>query len=375
MKALKFLSVLSLVVGLFIAASSTANALQLKSAQVTLSEPRYQTSTQHTFRFTHNQASTLKEIQMIYCQDPSGTCEYPTDLITTTATKGTTLTGIGTDANWTISAGSAGTIKLQETTGDGFGVAADGVIRLDIASLTNHSVNGCQADGDLSSETCYIRIYTCTEVGVNCAPAGSAKVDEAIVSYTAVQAVTVTARIDPTFTFTVSAVDSNVINNQITTSVSSTYSTLPFGNLTAGAPKYAAHRLNVTTNTTGGYTVSMKMQTQLTGVYTANNVDPFAGGSAGATDPKGWTEPTGSTPNTDTGWIGFNTTDADVHANWSGANQLFGPVNSTANIVMLDADSDNGTTGVYVTYAIEANTFQPADTYTGTLVYNALPTY
>ncbi len=34
-----------------------------------------------------------------------------------------------------------------------------------------------------------------------------------------------------------------------------------------------------------------------------------------------------------------------------------------------------GASGVYVTYAVEANVYQPADTYTGVLVYNALPTY
>src|SRR5262249_4614520 len=115
-----------------------------------------------------------------------------------------------------------------------------------------------------------------------------------------------------------------------------------------------------------------KMVTQMTGVYSANNIDPFI---APWGTPTTWTDPTGSTPNDNTGWVGANTTDTDV-TGWSASpSQKFGTISATANIVMQKSSSDNGSAPVYVTYAIEANVFQPADTYTGTLIYNALPTY
>ena len=93
--------------------------------------------------------------------------------------------------------------------------------------------------------------------------------------------------------------------------------------------------------------------------------------------PVAWTNPGGSTKNVNTAWIGANTSDTDVE---SGAytSGLFGPVptgGSSYNIVMQDSDTDDGSTSVSVYYGVEANTYQPADSYTGTLLYNALPTY
>jgi len=91
--------------------------------------------------------------------------------------------------------------------------------------------------------------------------------------------------------------------------------------------------------------------------------------------PQPWESPVSTTPNALTGWLGANTTDTDVPG-WSLApEEKFGPVELSNNVVMQGAGSDAGTTRVYVTYAIEVNVRQPADTYTGRLIYSALPTY
>lgn len=365
------LSLLSFV-AVFVASSSSAYAAQVTNAKDTLSDSRPNpiTST-HTFNFTHpTGGSSLQEVQFFYCTQPSGTCTVPTNLVTTATTKGTVV-GL-TNANWTLLNTTNGQVRFQDTAG-GENPGASAVMTFPVQSVTNHTIGDCNAAGNSSTDTCYVRITSCT----NRSSCSSTKVDEGIISYTVVAAVTVTARVDPTFTFVVNSVGSSTVNNSITTSVASTFSTLPFSNLTAGTPKYAAHKLNVTTNTQGGYTVSAKMSTQMTGVYTANNIDPFAptvGGFAWSS-PAAWTEPTGSTPNDNTGWIGANTTDTDVTGWNSSPGGKFGPISSTANTVMQSSSSDNGATAIYVTYAIEANTFQPADTYTGTLIYNALPTY
>lgn len=346
-----------------------AHAAQVKNLSITLSDPRPNpTSTTHTFAFTHASGATLKMINFEYCTTPSGTCTAPANLNTSSATKGT-ITGL-TGANWTLNVGTAANPKLTYTTGEV--VSSNTIMSIGIGAVTNHAIDDCQAAGDTSSDTCYVRLTTCTDTSLCSSSDATNKVDEGIASYTVVAAVTVTARVNPTFTFVISSVAANQVNNQITTSVASTFSTLPFGNLTAGTPKYAAHRLNVTTNTQAGYTVSNRMVTAMTGVYAGNNIDPFTHAwSAGAA----WTEPTGTSPSVNTGWIGANTTDTDV-ANWTvGMEQKFGGVTSSAQTVMQASSSDNGQTPVYVTYAVEANVYQPADTYTGVLVYNALPTY
>lgn len=342
-------------------------ALQVKNFSVSLSDSKPTTSNSHTFAFSHAQTSSLGSIKFQYCTAPSGelgACSKPTSLVTSTAVKGA-ITGI-TEAEWSVNAGVDGVPYLSHATSEN--VNANQAISITLTSITNHAINDCQPGGDTSTDTCYVRLFTYTGTDGT-----TGLVDTGIASYTVVDDIEVTARVDPSFTFTVSQTAANAVYNAITTSVASTYNTLPFGNLTAGTPKYAAHALNITTNTQNGYTVSAKMLTQMTGVYTQNNIDPFGIGSWAA--PVAWTEPTGQTPNDNTGWIGANTTDTDV-AGFSALPQgKFGPISSQAVEVMKSNASDNGTQAIYVTYALEANVFQPADTYTGILVYNALPTY
>lgn len=175
---------------------------------------------------------------------------------------------------------------------------------------------------------------------------------------------------DPALTFTLNSVDAGSVNNDITTSVASTFNTLPFGNLSFSTPKYTAHQLYVSSNAASGYGLSVKMLNYLQGNYPANNIDPFI---ADWNSPTTWTEPTGITPNDNTGWIGANTTDSRV-SGWDSASQKFGPINSSPNLIMYTTTEDSGTTA-YVTYAVEVNIWQPADLYGGTLVYNLTPIY
>lgn len=174
----------------------------------------------------------------------------------------------------------------------------------------------------------------------------------------------------PAIAFAIQAVEASILTNGITTSVASTPTTLPFGNLTTGIPKYAAHKLTASTNASHGYTVSVKMVHYLQGDYPGNNIDPFI---ANWNQPTTWSQPTGTTPNVNTGWIGANTSDTRV-ANWDDAQALFGGITSSAQPVMhspgIDAGSD-----VYVTYALEVNNKQPADLYSGTITYTIIPTY
>jgi hypothetical protein len=287
----------------------------------------------------------------------------PDSMDSTSATKGT-LTGL-TTGNWSLVAGSNGTPQLRHT-GIGEGVSTNTLMNLTLQGITNHDIGAadCDLDAEPSSDTCFIRLSIYSDYGTTL-------VDEGVATYTVVSSVTVSARVDPSFTFGISAVAADQVRNQITTSVASTYSSLPFSNLQANTPKYAAHKLNVTTNTQGGYTIYAKLTTAMTGSYSQNNIDPFIGPWG---TPTTWTQPTGTTPNTNTGWLGANTTDGDI-SGWSGAVQKFGGISTSNNAVMSGTASDDGTSAVYVTYGIEANVFQPADTYTGYLIYTALPKY
>lgn len=368
----KLLSLAGLIVALLVASAGSAQAAQFTSLKLTLGSSAPQANTSHTFAFTHPSNATIKEIRFRYCAEASGTagsCTTPPNLNTLTAAEGT-ISGLN-GANFSLlssvaQGASQGHYRFQHT-GVGEVTSTNDALSLGFTNIRNHSIGDCNPVAGNSSDTCYVRVTSYSDAGVTA-------VDSGIVSYTVVDDITVTARVDPSFTFVVGAVAANTANNSITTSVASTFDTLPFGNLTAGTPKYAAHSLRVTTNTQSGYTVYARMSTQMAGVYSANNIDPFIAGWA---TPTSWTEPTGTTPNTNTGWIGANSTDADITAWGPAVGAIFGDVahSGTGNAVSYKASSDNGATPVYVTYAIEANVFQPADTYTGTLIYNALPTY
>lgn len=361
---------LLVLLGGFLAAKAQA-AGTLTSMSVTLNNPTEDaTNVYHTVTFKTDSTATTKYVNFQYCKTPSGSCTPPANLTTSAATKGD-LTNFGDTANWTLDATVDDVPKLGSTI-NGQSINADTQLTVEMRNITNNSIAGtaadCQNDGELSSDTCYIRVTTIDNASVD--------IDLGTVSYTVVNAVTVTATVDPSFTFVVTGVNQGAVNNGITASVNSTYSTLPFGNLTVGVPRYAAHQLNVTTNTQNGYYIYMRMSAQMTGVYTSNNIDPFAGGGTTWGAPVAWVEPTGTTPNDNTGWIGANTTDTDVTGWDSLPSGKFGPVNSnTTNAVMRQANSDNGSVPIYVTYAIESNVFQPADTYTGTILYTAVPTY
>jgi len=366
--AQKILGIMS-ALALMLVLPTSVQAGQLKGASNSVYDPRPGTKTPHTFTFTLSTSSNYDEFKFQYCTTASGDCTKPAGLGTTSAESGT-LTNV-TEGEWTFINAADGVPRFVH--GDvGESLTAGTVLTMGIRQITNHAIGDC--GGSDSSDTCYVRIYACSNEG-SCTAGHATLVDEAIVSYTVVEAVTVTARVNPTFTFVVTGVDAGQVNNDITTSVASTYSTLPFSNLAAGTPKYAAHQLNVTTNTQAGYDVTMRMMSPMTGVYSVNNIDPFAAGGVAWGSPLAWTHPTGTTPNVDTAWIGANTTDTEVSGWNNSPEEKFGPVNNSSNTVMTSSTSDPGSQAVYVTYAIEAGVRQPADTYTGTLVYNALPTY
>jgi hypothetical protein len=236
------------------------------------------------------------------------------------------------------------------------------VISVQLTGIDNTTLDeACDA---AATDTCYVWVQSRAD--------NDAILDRGVVTYTIVEEVLVTAKVDPTFTFVVSPIGSNTATNGVTTSVGSSATTLPFGSLQPGTPRYAAHNLYVTTNTVGGYTVSATMVTPLTGIVGTNNIDPY---QSPWSAPTLWTQPTGGGANINTGWFGGNTNDADV-PNWtSGTAGKFGGISDTAVTVMRATGSDNGTTPATVTYALGVNVFQPSDYYTGYLVYNALPNY
>lgn len=81
-------------------------------------------------------------------------------------------------------------------------------------------------------------------------------IDETITKVGVVDAVRVSASIAPQLTFTVAGVSASTSVCGITTDVTTTPLTVPFGDLIVGTFREAAQRLSVTTNAVGGYAVT-----------------------------------------------------------------------------------------------------------------------
>jgi len=353
-------------VGLLLVVVSQAQAAQVKNMVVSLSNTDETASSTHSVTWDNISSGTLMTVRFEYCTTPSGNCTTPANMTSTAATKGTLTNMIQGD--WSLVT-TVNTKPRFENTNGGEDLGTD-TVTAQMVGIDNHDVGDCNPVPNTSTDTCYVRMGTYTDVPF------ATLIDQGVATVTVTQAVTVDARVDPLFVFTISGDAAGNVHSQITTSAASTYDNLNFGNLTAGTPKYIGHMLRVTTNTENGYSITMRMNAQMTGTYPANNFDPFKGTWAA---PTTWTEPTGDIPSQDTAWIGFNTSDYTAVDNADKVQQfgaqLFGPVNSTNNVVMREGGSDNGASPIYVTYGLEANVFQPADTYTGQIIYTALPSY
>lgn len=128
---------------------------------------------------------------------------------------------------------------------------------------------------------------------------GSSVLDQTSAAVAMIESVKVTASVAPQITFTIGAVNSSTSVCGITTSVTTTATLVPMGELAVGAFRHAAQTLTVSTNANEGYVVSAVAADQLArptvvctgdGDTTPGCIRDSAGDGAGmnATDADEW---------------------------------------------------------------------------------------
>jgi hypothetical protein len=375
----KFIAVTAAFMAVMAYGMPTQAAL-MTSASVRLSNAAAGQGADYVFSAVATSGGEIKGIRMAWRTSPSTGAGTADQVLADSAIGSTDWTGIAAHTAWALNKTNVDTGILYLQNPDQASVPAGTVIGWRINSITNPSIgtppNGCTANANNSSGTCFIRIqtYNTDALATMQAQTPANIIDEVTIAFAVNAAVTVTAKVDPSLTFTVNGVNTTTAANGVLTSADSTFNTLPFGFLTPGTPRYLAHDLTVRTNANNGYIVTVRMATQMTGTYGTNNIDPFAAPSTTWSTPQNWAVPTGTVANVDSGWIGAHTTNTNV-AGWAEAAGKWGPVNATANQVMNSSTPDQGSAATRVTYALEVNVFQPADSYTGVIVYNCTPTY
>lgn len=315
-----------------------------------------QTGVNHTISFTTATTSTLERIAIQFTTT-SGSVSKPAHLDLNNISLAS-ITGAGTGWTSNISAYATGGLYLANS---GTTVNSGSVVTFELDGLTNSAIDDCQpSTNDTLTDTCSIDITTYSDNGITVVDSGTA-------TYTVIE--------DPVLTFNVEAVSSGTTHNGITTTQTSTSTTIPFGRIQANSsPEFIAHKLTITTNAPRGYTVNAYLADNLKGSYNSAEISPFGAVNATWSTPQLWSSPTGTTANSDTGWIGANTTDGRV-SGWSSASQKFGPISVVAHAVATSTGPDRSGTVVYVTYGLEVNAAQPSDTYTGNIIYDVQARY
>ncbi len=314
------------------------------------------TGVTYTITFTTGSTDTLKQMDFQFATTNSNTTK-PASLNLTSSTLGTST---GFNGSWTIDTtdASTGLLHLVNTTGES--IAASTTISAVFSGITNPEIADCDSATTTLSDTCWIRIKTFNDAGIT-------TVDSGNVPFTITE--------DPSMSFQVENVVTGETHNGITSTLDSTSDSIAFGHLQIGTVEYAIQKLTIQTNAPHGYVVNAYLPTGITGANSSSDViSPFGAVNATWSTPQSWASPFGTTPNSNTGWIGANTSDGRV-SGWYGQSNKFGPLSTTPHTVAYSSGADRTGTVVYVAYAIEVNGYQPSDYYTGEISYDVQAKY
>ncbi len=336
----------------------------LSETSVALGDMRPSNTTNFTVNFKPATTATLKRIYFYFVRASDNGNEPATQDLTNATFD--SASGI-TYGNWGLdtSASSNGTLFLKFD--DGQEIASGTSVSVTLASMHTAELGDCTVD-EMIYDKCWVNIATYSDDGSTLVDSGGAEYQ---------------LEDTPSLVFTISGVTNNSTPNGITTTRTSTYDAIDFGQLNINEPVFMAHKIFASTTAPHGYNVMMKLDGFLQGLDPNNLISPFLPTNGGWNSPQDWESPEGNT-NSDSGWVGANTSDGRIDQElsltniWSNGHGVgkFGPVSSTAHLIMSsNLLRDRAGTEAYVTYGIEVNENQTPDSYAGVIQYNITTTY
>jgi hypothetical protein len=190
--------------------------------------------------------------------------------------------------------------------------------------------------------------------------------------------VNVTAAVDTIFNFSVSGFSTaGVAVNGTSTTATSTATAIDFGTLTPNVITTAAQRLNVTTNASNGFVVTVQQSQDLRSA-TGADIDGFANGEYTDT-PIAWRAPSSTVGQEETyGHWGLTSSD-DLNSSEFASDKWVAASTTPRQVFENNGVADGTTASVGSTtvgYQIEIGSLQEAaDDYSTTLTYVATPTF
>lgn len=205
------------------------------------------------------------------------------------------------------------------------------------------------------------------------------QIDSADTRIAIVNSVSMTARVDTSFTFTVTGLATSTAVNGTSTDITTTATGIAFNTLVVGQIKTAAQRLNVTTNAQNGFQVTL-VQNQNLLSSTGADIDLFKDSAATAV-PTAWTAPLNTLGSENTyGHYGITSEDATLAAGDEFGSALFaGNIVTPRQVFYHTAPSDGTTANIGQTevgFQIQIGSLQEAgNDYNNTLTYVATPIF
>ena len=232
--------------GLAIMMTPTVSAAQMTARKLTLGSSAASASTTYTFSFVLPSATVLQSFEAVICTTASGACTTPTGFSNGSSTLPSQPTNLGDAAGWTVNTATAGKLRLTKT---GNVAAPTGTTSVVFGSVTNPSA---------TNSSFFARMTSYSDA------AWTTAVDTGtVVSSTAGQ-ITVTASVDETLTFTLSA------------------ATVALGTLTTGTTGSGTSTMSASTNAGSGYVVAVSGATLTSGASTIAAMAANAASSQGS---------------------------------------------------------------------------------------------
>jgi hypothetical protein len=332
---LALLSILGLVfwqAGPFFSAVLAAN---LTSGSVSLSDSRpSETGVTYTFDWSNVTTTTIKCIEIEFATTTEGGTA-PADLSLASVSANSSSTYVSGLNTWT-KGGSSGLVTFTNETG---ATGGSGTVVLD--DVVNGSV----------AETGYYAIFN-TYGNADCS---TDLVDSGTVMFVYTDGQAVSMTVEPSLTFTVSAVGVGETVNGVPTTAASTDGTIPLGTVTTETNAVVAHDLSVGTNGAGGYTVHIRYTGAL--AFGSEEITDHTGANADPTD----------FPGAGVEAFGY-TTDSEFSSNkWAGF--------TTSNESVATAASGPASENFMVGYQAGISSTTASGNYTTTVILTATPTY
>ncbi len=211
-------------------------------------------------------------------------------------------------------------------------------------------------------------------------PDADTPVDSTSAKVAHIEAVRVTATVDPTINFSIAGVASGATRCGVSTSVTTTATSVPFGTMSLNTFKTLAHNLTVSTNASGGYVVTSAENDQLgkDGATTPNIADTLCdSGTCSESTPSEWNTATNtgfgySLENVDAASIAF---EYDDSSNSFRSRQFSDLQASETPATIFSSTTVANAEDIYVCYRLSVGATQAAGDYENQITYTATGTF